>query len=82
MATDLVHQWWVYAQNDPYYRDLNADIDERFRAFDEAQQFITALREGITTRTIGQSTWRTILLRVMVGQRALATLDRQNDLFR
>ena len=76
----LVRQWWVYAQNNPYYRDPTADAEERLRWFEEAKEFMDAFREGIATRTIGQSTWRVLLLRVAVGRRGLATLDRQNGL--
>ena len=35
----LVRQWWVYAQNDPYYRDPTADAEERLRWFEEAKEF-------------------------------------------
>jgi hypothetical protein len=78
---DLINHWLIYALNDPYYRAPDADSRERNHAFYEADKFICMLRESVATRTVGQTTWRVLLLRLTVGRRTLATLDAQNELF-
>jgi hypothetical protein len=79
----LVKDWWVHVLDDPYHRDPDDEREpRRTRAHREAERAVEAVRDGVACRSLGHPTWRALLLRMVVGRRALEALDREKDLIR